>query len=145
MLRVLLDANIFVSYLLAPDAGANTIATLVSDGFLQDYQLLTAHVILDEVTRVIRSKPYLQQRIEPVDLEQTLALILNVGEIIPNILSPIPAVTRDRKDDYLIAYALVSQADYLVSGDQDLLVLDPLGALRIVTPREMLAILARDD
>jgi len=33
-----------------------------------------------------------------------------------------PAITRDRSDDYLLAYALVGQADYLVTGDRGLLV-----------------------
>ena len=36
-----------------------------------------------------------------------------------------PAVSRDLKDDYLVALANAAHADALVSGDQDLLVLSP--------------------
>ena len=52
-------------------------------------------------------------------------LVAREAEIAPRIEAPIPAVTRDPEDDYLIAYALVGRADYLVSGDKDLLVMAP--------------------
>ena len=45
-----------------------------------------------------------------------------------------PSVTRDRKDDYLLAYAVVGRADYLVTGDRDLLVLGEVEGVRIVSP-----------
>jgi predicted nucleic acid-binding protein len=45
--------------------------------------------------------------------------------------------SRDPKDDYLIAYALIYQADYLVTGDKDLLVLGKVEELEIVRPAEM--------
>ncbi len=51
------------------------------------------------------------------------------------------AVTRDPKDDYLLAYALVGKADYLVTGDEDLLELEQVDALKIVTAREFLTVL----
>ena len=57
------------------------------------------------------------------------------------ITDPIPAVTRDPKDDYLLAHAVLGAADYLVSGDQDLLVLERLEGVKIVTPREFLAVM----
>ncbi len=63
---------------------------------------------------------------------------MSVSEIIPEINEPIPKVTRDWKDDYLLAYALVGQADYLVTGDNDLLVLQQVGNLSIVSPQEFL-------
>ena len=44
--------------------------------------------------------------------------------------------TRDRKDDYLLACAVVGQAEYLVTGDNDLLVLDGIEGIRIVTARK---------
>ena len=46
-------------------------------------------------------------------------------------------LSPDSKDDYLIALALDSRADALVSGDSDLHGLDVLG-LRVFTPRELL-------
>lgn len=52
---------------------------------------------------------------------------------------------RDPKDVMILASALSGRAHYIVTGDDDLLSLDgapALGALRIVTVRDFLAILA---
>ena len=68
-----------------------------------------------------------------------MEILRAVGEPIPRITQPIPALTRDPKDDYLIAYALVGGADFLVTGDADLLVLKQIDSLKIVTAREFLA------
>ena len=45
---------------------------------------------------------------------------------------------RDRNDDKFIALALTAKAAPLITGDDDLLCLDPLGELRILTPRAAL-------
>ena len=49
---------------------------------------------------------------------------------------PFPAVVRDPKDDYLIAHAVMGQADYLVTGDDDLLSLGRIDTIRILSPRQ---------
>ena len=56
----------------------------------------------------------------------------------------VPVALRDAKDEPILAAALGGDADYLVTGDEDLLVHrgDPrLGKLKIVTVAEFLAIL----
>lgn len=73
------------------------------------------------------------------------ALLRSVSENIPNIEEPIPAVTRVPKDDYLLAYTVVGRADYLVSVDQDLLVLGRVGQVSICSPREFVTLLADID
>jgi putative PIN family toxin of toxin-antitoxin system len=50
--------------------------------------------------------------------------------------------SRDPDDDRVIACALAARADFLVTGDDDLLVLGDIDTLRIVTPNELLAMLA---
>lgn len=46
--------------------------------------------------------------------------------------------SRDPKDDVFIRTALAAGASHLISGDDDLLCLDPLGELRILTPLQAL-------
>ncbi|MEA3350518.1 MAG: putative toxin-antitoxin system toxin component, PIN family [Chloroflexota bacterium] len=133
-MRVLLDANLFISYLLNPDRDS-PVTRVVKAGVGGEYTLLLPAALLEEFSRRISTKPYLAERIAPTDLEQLNAILSTVAEIIPKIKQPIPAVTRDPKDDYLLAYALVGQADYLVSGDQDLLELHRAGKCQIVNPR----------
>jgi uncharacterized protein len=60
----------------------------------------------------------------------------------------LPISVRDLKDEPILASALGGDADYLVTGDADLLVLDGdprLGKLRIVTARLFLDVLGEHD
>lgn len=55
-----------------------------------------------------------------------------------------PAVTRDPKDGYPLAYAAVGAADYLVTGAADLLLLEEaIEQFSILTPRAFLHVLER--
>ena len=134
-MRVLLDANILISYLLNRRADS-PITRIVEAGILGEFTLLLAEALLDECSAKVAGKPYLAKRITPVEMKQFTAILLEHSETIPIITEPIPAVTRDPKDDYLLAYAMVGEADYLVTGDDDLLVLRPVKGLDICRPRE---------
>jgi putative PIN family toxin of toxin-antitoxin system len=48
-------------------------------------------------------------------------------------------ICRDVKDDKLLALALDGNADLVVTGDKDLLVLNPFEGIPIITPLEYLA------
>jgi predicted nucleic acid-binding protein len=50
----------------------------------------------------------------------------------------VSAVTRDPSDDQVIACAVAARVDYLVTGDDDMLVLAEYQGIRIVTPRQFL-------
>ncbi len=131
-MRVLVDSNLIIAYLLTP-SGDHFMAFLldvVADG---QVTLLLPEALLKEIVQTAQRKPHLRQRINPAWLAQFIAVLQSVGEEIPLITEPIPALTRDPKDDYLLAYAFVGQADYLITGDKDLLDLPPLSGLTIVT------------
>ncbi len=53
-------------------------------------------------------------------------------------------VSRDHDDDKILALAVTNEADYIVTGDQDLLVLKKYGAVKIITPREFWHIVKKD-
>ena len=48
-------------------------------------------------------------------------------------------ICRDVKDDKLLALALDGNADFIVTGDKDLLVLNPFEGIPIITPLDYLA------
>lgn len=50
----------------------------------------------------------------------------------------VPSVTRDPSDDQVIACAVAAPADYLVTGDDDMLVIGEHDGIMIVTPRQFL-------
>jgi putative PIN family toxin of toxin-antitoxin system len=46
---------------------------------------------------------------------------------------------RDVKDNKLLELGVSASADYIISGDEDLLVLNPFRGIPILTPREFLS------
>ena len=48
---------------------------------------------------------------------------------------------RDPKDNQFLELAVNGQADFIVTGDEDLLVLHPFRAIPILTPRDFLHVL----
>jgi uncharacterized protein len=139
-MRVLIDTNILISYLLTPKK-SGPIQDIVEAGFLGEFTLIVPEDLLEELAGKVKGKKYLVGRITQEDLEEFSSLLEEVSELIPGIKSAIPAVTRDPKDDYLLAYALVGQADYLVTGDKDLLTLKEVEQTKIITAREFVALL----
>ncbi len=139
-MRVLIDTNLFIAYLLKPDE--NSFIPLVLDAVIGgDVTLLLPELLLDEIEKTIQQKPYLSKKITKTELTTFLDLLKLIGEEIPVIEQTIPHITRDEKDDYLIAYAVVGQADYLISGDKDLLVLERMQQVSIVTSGEFRQVL----
>lgn len=59
-----------------------------------------------------------------------------LGEWHADYVDP-PAVTRDPKDDYLLAVALAAGAEAITSGDDDLHAAPKFG-VEVLTPRELL-------
>lgn len=134
-MRALLDANVFISYLLNP-AGGSAVDTVLEASLSGEFTLVVPDELLQEFVRRVTTKKYLAQRITADGLAALVRALLTVAERIPAIPDEIPAIARDPKDDYLLAYALVGLADYLVTGDDDLLSLRTVGRVRIVSPRD---------
>jgi putative PIN family toxin of toxin-antitoxin system len=140
-MRVLIDTNVLVSYLLNPH-NAGSVNTIIDGLFQGQFTLLVPDALLVELTTTARDKPHLAKRITPGDLTTFANALQALGERVPKISEQIPSVTRDIKDDYLIAYALIGRADFLVTGDKDLLALRGLvTGVEIVTPAQFVKFL----
>ncbi len=95
------------------------------------YRLVLSPPLLVEMLEVFR-RPELTAKFRslPTDLIAVLD-ILSAAEVVET--PEIPAVSRDPDDDKVLAAAKVAQADYLVTEDQDLLVLGEYEGTQIVT------------
>jgi hypothetical protein len=69
---------------------------------------------------------------ELVELITLVAIVVEPTETVD--------IVRDPDDNRLIEAAMAGHADILVSGDQDLLTLQAVGNIRIMTPRDFLAV-----
>lgn len=141
-MRVLIDTNVLVSYLVQPGR-EGAVGTVIHAALEGQFTLLMPQALLNELIVTVRGKPRLTKRIPLEELETFVALLAQSGEGVATIAEPIPAATRDRNDDYLLAYALFGAADYLVTGDRDLLILnEQIAGLTILTPAQFAALLA---
>lgn len=68
-LRVVVDTNLFISYLLAPDK-SGTITHLVNTGLRGSFTILAPQQLLTELTAAVASKPYLATRIHTSDIAE---------------------------------------------------------------------------
>lgn len=131
--RALLDANVFISYLLSPDSMSAAIH-VVEGAFTGAYQLLLPEEVIEELRGKTATKPWLVTHITSDETERLVAILQTVAEILPEIREPLPEVGRDRKDDYLFAHAVVGRADFLVSGDKGVQAVGQIGEVRVVSP-----------
>lgn len=139
-MRVFVDTNIYISYLLS--SHADSFVLLLFDKIESDeITLLTCAPLLDELEHTVRRKPYLLNAITEATLTRFIELLKIISEDVPFISAEIPQITRDPKDDFLIAYAILGKADYLVSVDKDLLVLEQVGQVKIVHSGEFRAVI----
>ena len=139
-LRVVLDTNVLISSLVS-EGGA---PRQVLDAWLEDrYTLVTPLYLVEELIHVL-SYPRIAKRLSLTEGEMAtiLTALLSKSVTTPGHLR-LPGVTRDPKDDAVVACAKEGEADYIVSGDQDLLVLGEYEGIQIVTPRRFVEILSR--
>ena len=139
-LRVLLDANLFISFLLVP-SGRSVPVRIVEAAIAGRFALLLTDEILTEIRRKITTKPYLAGRISLADANAVLVALETVGELVSATGREVPVIGRDRKDDHVLIGAINGHADFLVSGDKDLLVLGQVDGVQIVSPADFLALL----
>ena len=144
-MRVILDTNLLISYLLSPNSESATNAAIEA-ALSKRYTLLMPEEVVDELARTVLRKHHLAERITLKSIDRTVKSLQNVAEVIPQITEEIPQLTADPKDDYLIAYAMVGQAVYLVTGDdKHLLPLNKIGELAIVSPKQFIGIISKQE
>jgi putative PIN family toxin of toxin-antitoxin system len=141
-IRVVLDTNILVSSLVAEYGPLRQIL----DAWLEDrYSLVTSLYLVEELIHVL-SYPRIAKRVhlDEEELTAIMAALLSKAEVTPGHLR-LPGVTRDPKDDAVVACAKEGDANYIVSGDQDLLVLDEYEGIRVVTPRQFVEVMQEEQ
>lgn len=141
-MRVIIDTNILISYLLTPDQ-ESAVSKVMQAAFSQAFTILVPTDLVQEVLHTIKKKKHLLMRIGLENAQELVDTLFEIAETLPPMLDVAPAVTRDPKDDYLIAYALMGEADYIVMGDNDLLTLGSLGDIEFVSPQRLVELLLR--
>ncbi|MDR9408203.1 MAG: putative toxin-antitoxin system toxin component, PIN family [Balneolaceae bacterium] len=124
-MRLILDTNLWISFLIS--SNYEKLDELLVN---KDSKLLFSQELLEEFLTVA-GRPKLKKYISDEDLAYLLETIDEVAEFV-NVTSEITKC-RDPKDNFLLSLAVDGKADYLLTGDNDLLVLKKIGDTRIET------------
>lgn len=130
--HVVVDTNVIISAALS----ARSVPSLLVRRFVLDGQLVFSPATFHELeTRLWRSKfdPYFTLE----DRKQFLHSIASGARWCEAVPSG-DVWCRDADDDKFITLALAAGVKRLISGDSDLLSLDPIGDVRILSPRASL-------
>ena len=136
-MKVLIDTNVFLSYMLAAERPNTVTAVVTACLSLDEIDLLVPPEQIAEFRSKAATKRTFRSRIPHKAIDEFVAHLRVLGERQPPQEESV-AYSRDPKDDYLVAYAVINEADYLVTGDQDLLVLSQVGQLQIATPAQFM-------
>jgi putative PIN family toxin of toxin-antitoxin system len=127
--RAVVDVNVLVSGVLSVKGASAEILRASRDG---QFELVISEMLLAELQRTL-AYPKLRQRIPAEKAAAFTSWVRDHGTLTDDPASPPQVSSRDPDDDYLLALAINRRA-YLVTGDQDLLVLS--GDLPILTPAQ---------
>jgi uncharacterized protein len=122
--KLLLDTNVLVAALMARGVCSDLLEHCV-----RHHIVISSRPLLDELRDVLTRK--FRQR--AVDVRAALRLFEEAFTLVtPKPLEP--PTCRDRDDDVVLATALAGESAAIISGDQDLLILDPFRGIRVLTP-----------
>ena len=129
--RVVVDTNCLVSRLLLAESIAARAVRKAVDSSL----LLVSEATMEELADVL-ARPRFDRYVSLGDRQQFLRLLGRIAEFVPIIYAV--RECRDPKDDRFLEVALNGRADVILSGDRDLLTLDPWRGIEILAPRDYL-------
>ena len=131
-MRAVADVNVLISGVLSAKGSSAEILRASRDGQIE---LVVSEMLLTELKRTL-AYPKLRKRIPPEKAAAFVNWIRDHASVAEDPTDLPPVSSRDPDDDYLLALAINRRA-YLVTGDQDLLVLS--SDLPILTPAQFAA------
>ena len=127
-MRVLFDTNVFIAAFISE----GICAKLMRRARKRQFSLVSSPVILQEFQDVLIRKFSATRR----ESQEALQVIMEAVEAMTQSEQAVTGVCRDPEDDRILGCALAGEADYLVTGDEDLLVMKQFKAIRIIAPRD---------
>lgn len=132
---VILDTNILLSALLSPSGAP---ARLLDAWERKAFTLVACDALIAEF-RDVAGRPFFRARLRASAAELLAAGLRDFSLFCRDL--PTSPVAPDPKDSYLLALAEAGPAEFLATGDKELLALQRHKSTRIITPAAMVEIL----
>lgn len=128
--RVILDTNLLISFLISKKL--TFIDGLIFNGKIK---LVFSKELIEEFITVAK-RPKLEKFFSDVDIKEILRLFESYGTLVKVKLKV--NMCRDKKDNFLLALAIESKANFLITSDSDLLSLKKIEKTKILTWKEFI-------
>ncbi len=124
-IKVIFDTNVWISFLIGKRL--SSIKKQIANGRIT--LIVTKQLLYEikEVTGREKLKKYFPK-------ERVIELLETIAEQVE--IKPVHSINRDPKDNFLLDLIDFSKADFLVTGDKDLLEHNPFKTATILTPAE---------
>jgi uncharacterized protein len=124
-MKIVLDANVIISAF-----ATRGLCESVMEVCLSEHDIVLSDGLLDEILINLRNKIKL-----PSDVIINIETLLRDHSHFSNPV-PLPSDScRDSDDIKILGLAVASNADYIVTGDKDLLVLNKFQSIPVISPR----------
>lgn len=130
-MRCVFDTNVLVSALLLPDSKPRKSLDLA----LRKGKVLISFATIVELRQVSGRKQF-RRYFDEEAIRKFIAALTREAQWVEVAVQV--RACRDPRDDMFLELAVSGHADYIVSGDTDLLALDPFQGVRILPPHSFL-------
>lgn len=129
-IKIILDTNIWISFLITNNF--NSIDNLINEGKIK---LIFSKESIEEFVTVTKRSKFTKYFTNPYIIK-LINLFNTYGKLVKVVSNTTEC--RDFKDNFLLNLAIDSKADYLVTGDSDLLVIGKIKKTKIITFNELI-------
>ena len=123
--RIIIDTNLWISFLITKDFTKLDEIIFSGNGIL-----VFSDELLNEFLEVAK-RPKFRRFFSPADIEELLETIDEYADFVK--VNTTIEVCRDPKDNFLLSLSIDGNADFLLTGDKDLLDLVKFGETKIIT------------
>ena len=134
-MKIVLDANVIIAAF-----AARGLCESIMEVCLSDHEILLCDELLEEILKNLRLKIKLSTKIVD-DIGDLLMEQVSMIDSVP--LSP--DICRDPDDIKVLCLAVAGSANYIVTGDKDLLVLKEFQGILILNPRAFSSLLHSEE
>ncbi len=126
--KIILDTNIWISFLIGKEL--QDLKDLIVD---EKVKVITTDQLINEI-KLVTSRDKLKRYFNQDKVSELISLLDILADKVK--IKKIDKICRDPKDDFLLALSKESRANYLITGDKDLLDIKVYGRTKIVTVRQ---------
>lgn len=135
MIKVVIDTNVFVSGAIWFPSKPGMVLNLFRN---KQFKLICSEILFNEIISTL-NKISQKESMSKKFIGLWFEILQTHAQWIRNL--PSTNICRDPKDNLVLATAVTGKADYLITGDQDLLSLKKYQHIKILTPAKFLTLI----